>query len=59
MQRISTMFPLYGGKCLSRKAILNWVDKFSHGRSKVADDVRPGRPAEIATKATSNKAPHS
>jgi thiamine kinase-like enzyme len=32
------MFPVYGGKCLSRKAVLNWVEKFSQGRSKVADD---------------------
>jgi hypothetical protein len=40
------MFPVYGGKCLSRKAVHNWVEKFSQGRSKVADDVRPG--AEVA-----------
>jgi hypothetical protein len=32
------MFPLYGGKCLSCKAVHNWVKKFSQGRSKVADD---------------------
>jgi hypothetical protein len=32
------MFPVYGGKCLSRKAIHNWFKKFSQGRSKVADD---------------------
>jgi hypothetical protein len=32
------IFPFYGGKCLSRKAIHNQVDKFSQGRSKVADD---------------------
>jgi hypothetical protein len=25
------VFPVYGGKCLSRKAIHNWVDKFSQG----------------------------
>jgi hypothetical protein len=35
------MFPVYGGKCLSRRAVNNWVDKFSQGRSKVTDDVRP------------------
>jgi hypothetical protein len=37
------MFPVYGGKCLSRKAVHNWVEKFSQGRSKVAvmpDQVR-------------------
>jgi hypothetical protein len=40
------MFPVYGGKCLSRKAVHNWVEKFSQGRSKAADDARPG--AEVA-----------
>jgi hypothetical protein len=33
------MFPIYGGKCLSRKAVHNWVEKFSEGLSKVADDA--------------------
>jgi hypothetical protein len=23
------IFPVYGGKCLSRKEVRNWVDKFS------------------------------
>jgi hypothetical protein len=32
------MFPIYGGKCLLGKAIHNWVEKFSLGRSKVTDD---------------------
>jgi hypothetical protein len=32
------MSPAYGGKCLSRKAFHSWVEKFSHRRSKVADD---------------------
>jgi transposase len=49
------MFPVYGGKCLSRKAVHNWVEKFSQGRSKVADDARPGRPVEIATEATAQR----
>jgi hypothetical protein len=40
------MFPAYGGKCLSRKAVHNGVEKFSQGRSKVADDARSG--AEVA-----------
>jgi hypothetical protein len=35
------MFPVYGGKCLSHKTVHNWVEKFSQGRSKVADDARP------------------
>jgi hypothetical protein len=26
------MFPVYGEKCLSRKAVHNWVEKFSQGR---------------------------
>jgi hypothetical protein len=33
------MFSVYGGKCLSRKAVHNWVEKFSEGSSKVADDA--------------------
>jgi hypothetical protein len=40
------MFPVYGGKCLSRKAVHSWVEKLSQGRSKVTDDARPG--AEVA-----------
>jgi hypothetical protein len=40
------MFLDYGGKCLSGKAFHNWVKAFSQGRSKVADDARPG--AEVA-----------
>jgi hypothetical protein len=40
------IFPVYGGKCLSRKAVHSWVEKFCQGRSKVADDARPG--AEVA-----------
>jgi hypothetical protein len=40
------MFPVYGGKCLSPKAVHSWVEKFSQGRSKFADDARPG--AEVA-----------
>jgi hypothetical protein len=38
-------FPVYG-KYLSRKALHNWVEKFSQGRSKVADDARLS--AEVA-----------
>jgi hypothetical protein len=40
------MFPVYSGKCLSRKAVHNWVKKLSQGCLKVADDARPG--AEVA-----------
>jgi hypothetical protein len=39
-------FPVYGEKCLSRKEVPSWVQKFSQASSKVADDVRPG--AEVA-----------
>jgi hypothetical protein len=46
------MFPVYSGKCLSRKAVHSWVDKFSQGRSRVTDDAQPGNPVEIATEAT-------
>jgi hypothetical protein len=35
------MFFIYGRKCLSRKAVHNLVEKFSQGRSKLADDARP------------------
>jgi hypothetical protein len=48
-------FPVYGGKCLSRKAVHRWVEKFSQGRSKVADDARLGRPVETATEATGQR----
>jgi hypothetical protein len=37
---------------LSRKAVHNWVGKFSQGHSKLADDACPGRPVEIATEET-------
>jgi hypothetical protein len=40
------MFPVCGWKCLSRRAVHNWVEKFSQGRSKVADDARLG--ADVA-----------
>jgi hypothetical protein len=40
------MFPVYGGKCLSRKAVHNCVKKFSQSLSKFANDARPG--ADVA-----------
>jgi hypothetical protein len=46
------MFPVYGGKCFSHKAVHNWVKKFSQGRMKVADDAQPGCPVETAKEAT-------
>jgi hypothetical protein len=33
---------VYGGKCLSLKAVHGWVEKFSQLRSKIADDARTG-----------------
>jgi hypothetical protein len=45
------MFPVYSGKCLSRKAVHSWVKKFSQRRLKIADDARSSRPVEIATEA--------
>jgi hypothetical protein len=36
------MFAVYVGKCLSRKAVHKWIEKFSQGLWKVADDDRPG-----------------
>jgi hypothetical protein len=42
------MFSVCAGKCLSHKAVHNWVDKFSQGRSKVADGARSS--AEVADK---------
>jgi hypothetical protein len=45
-------FPVCDGKCLSRKAFHDWVEKFSQRISKVADDSRRGRPVETVTEAT-------
>jgi hypothetical protein len=45
------IFPVFGGKCLSQKALHNWVEKFSQGLSKIADGTRPGEVvAETTTK---------
>jgi hypothetical protein len=35
------IFPVYCGKCLSRKAVHSWVEKFSQGHSKITDDAGP------------------
>jgi hypothetical protein len=40
------MFCVYGGKCLSRKAVDIWAEKFSQGRCEVADGALAG--AEVA-----------
>jgi transposase len=46
------MFPAYSGKCLSHKAVHNWVEKFCQEHSKVIDDAQSGHPVETATEAT-------
>jgi hypothetical protein len=47
------IFPVYGGKCLSRQAVHNWVETFSRGLLKVADDDRRGAVvAEVTVKKT-------
>jgi transposase len=38
-----------------RKAIDNWVEKFSQGRSKVAYNTGPGRPVDNAAEATAQR----
>jgi hypothetical protein len=37
------MLPMYGGHCLSRQAVHNWVQKFSEGRTSIEDEHRVGR----------------
>jgi hypothetical protein len=44
------IFPVYGGKCLLRKAFHNWIEKLSQGRSKVADYSRSSEVAETTVK---------
>jgi hypothetical protein len=46
------MFLVYSWKCLLHKMVHNWVEKFSQGCSKVADDAQPGRPVETVTEET-------
>jgi hypothetical protein len=46
------MISIYYGKCWSHKAVHNWVEKLSQGRSKVGDGVRLFLPVEIATETT-------
>jgi hypothetical protein len=36
------MFPVYSAKCLWPRAVHNWVEKFSQGPPKVAEDARLG-----------------
>jgi hypothetical protein len=45
------MFPVYGEKCLSHKAVHNWLEKFSQGCSAVAgDDLSYAEVAETTVK---------
>jgi hypothetical protein len=32
---IKEMFPVYGGKCFSRKAVRNWLEKLSQRRFEI------------------------
>jgi hypothetical protein len=41
--------PVQCGECWSCKAVNNWGEKFSQGRSKVADDARSGAKAADTT----------
>jgi hypothetical protein len=43
------MFIVYCKKYLSRKAVHSWIEKFSQGRSKVADDDPPGVEVAVTT----------
>jgi hypothetical protein len=44
------IFPIYGWKCFSCKAVHSCVEKFSQGRSKVADDRAGAEVAETTVK---------
>jgi hypothetical protein len=46
------MFWVYCENCLSCKAVHNYINKFSQGRSTVADDARPDDRVEIAIETT-------
>jgi hypothetical protein len=46
------IFPVYGGKCFWGKVVHDCVEKFSQGRSKVADDARRVRPVKISREAS-------
>ncbi|BFZ08992.1 hypothetical protein BsWGS_12031 [Bradybaena similaris] len=46
------MFPIYADKCLSRKVVHSWVEKFSQGRSKIVDEIQSGHPVETAAEAS-------
>jgi hypothetical protein len=48
----SSVFCVLGANGLTAKDVHCWVDRFSQGRLKVADDARPGGPVETATEAT-------
>jgi hypothetical protein len=43
------IFHVYCGKYLLCEAVQKWVEKFSQGLSKVADDARPGAGAVETT----------
>jgi hypothetical protein len=43
----------YGVKCLSHKAVHNWIEKFSEGLSNIADETPPGAEVVETTDKTS------
>jgi hypothetical protein len=51
------MFPVYGGKCLSHKPFNNWLEEFSQGRLKAADDAQPSRPVAQVVDTTVKRLP--
>jgi hypothetical protein len=46
---INKYFLFTARSVFSRKTVHNWADKFSQGRSKIADEARQARLVEIAT----------
>ncbi|GFR02677.1 hypothetical protein TNCT_563111 [Trichonephila clavata] len=46
------MLPVYGEKCLPRKTVYNWAEKFFQGGSKIDDEDRRGHQILIETKST-------
>ncbi|GAB6022346.1 hypothetical protein CHUAL_014187 [Chamberlinius hualienensis] len=43
------MSKVYGSKCLSRRRIYEWVDKFRNGVEELQDAVRPGPAERVCT----------
>ena len=50
------MTPMYSEHCLSRQAVLKWVQKFSDGRTSIEDEHRVSQPVGITMLATLQQA---